>query len=177
MKWFFPSHHWRPSQFSRFVCSWTSQSAAGADQSQGETAWILKAKFWRVNWIRNYGKYSGTKDSMSYRLKDSFAAISHCFSIYLPCRLTWPSLSSSLIFSVFCLIWQTSPMTQNVTAGFLELFFIFCCTGLKTGKDGVYLRLSAEYGRIAQLVRASRWHREGHRFEPYYPHHNKRCDL
>ena len=31
--------------------------------------------------------------------------------------------------------------------------------------------MNLKRGRIAQLVRASRWHREGRRFEFYYAHH------
>ena len=43
---------------------------------------------------------------------------------------------------------------------------------LKKGKSRIYLAYRLQNGRIAQLVRAPRWHRGGHRFESYYAHHS-----
>ena len=73
------------------------------------------------------------------------------------------SILQNLAFHTFGSHASSSPANIKIT------FFLFF--QLEITKTAVILSASTKQGCIAQLVRASRCHREGHWFESSYTHH------
>ena len=80
-------------------------------------------------------------------------------------RLNAINIFLGVAFTFVCYILQSSISKKTWKNQFFLSF------GLALLKKRAILRNVTWEGRIAQLVRASRWHREGHRFEFCYAHH------
>ena len=83
-------------------------------------------------------------------------AISDCRMPLSGCKT-----ASGPFFYFFCSYYAKKSFFCQIKFAFLE----------KWGKVIEYCKSCMWFGRIAQLVRAPRWHRGGRRFEFYYAHH------
>ena len=85
-------------------------------------------------------------------------------------HLLWNSAAGMLMSSFFLNPKYKISQSALKTAYFYLKNIIFQKKQLEISKTHDILLLSSD-GCIAQLVRASRWHREGQWFEPTYTHH------